>query len=122
MDRTRLSVDDLEAIRLAMTEYDCKYWGIRIIPARDFDPSEALRASRKWVDGSPTDERLGGTSAVAVDENGKPLADLRGYFVAAGPGCIVMLIGGDEAVSGEDEGELLISEAYCYWHKMMPRE
>ena len=114
-----LTADDLEAIRQTMADYDCDHWGLRIVSAVGFDADAAVAPSRVWVDGEPTSDLLAGTSAVAIDRQGRPVVDLRPYLLAAGPGAVVMLIGSDEMEHGEDDGEIVIVDGHTYWHKVL---
>ncbi len=116
-----LTVSDLAAIRLAMTEYDCAHFGLRIVDAdRPFAEDEVIPASRQWVDGELTGETLPGASCLEVTE--KTLAgvaqQLRPYLLNYRR-ARVMLIGSDVALNGEDEGELIMEDAFCYWHKVV---
>lgn len=114
-----LTATDLEAIRQTMADYDCNHWGLRIVCAAGFDAEAAVAPSRVWVDGEPTDKLLAGTSAVALDRQGRPVVDPRPYLLAAGPGAVLMLIGSDEMESGEDDGEIVIIDGFTYWHKVL---
>lgn len=113
-----LTVADLEAIRQTMSDYECHEWGLRVVAADGaIDHDEPVPPSRRWADGRPTAELLSGACAVALSSEGAPLADLRGYVLAAAPRARIMLIGGDSAMPGEDEGEIVIADAFCYWVK-----
>lgn len=115
-----LTQADLEAVKTTMGEYDCAHWGLRVVDsANSFDAGELLPNSRRWVDGEPTEEFLNGTSCLDTQSvTDRLVAKLTPYLRCyAQPR--IMLIGGDEADQGEDEGELVIRDAFCYWHKVV---
>lgn len=101
---------------MVQKQYDVAHWAVRIVDLEiDFDPDEILPASRIWIDGSPTNYKLPGTAGIAIDSDGNVAAELSGYAMACKKP-IIMLIGGDEATLGEDDGELVIKDAFCYYH------
>lgn len=93
-------------------ETDYRFVGIRIVGV-DYDDynaqiGEILPASWCWLDGSQTDERLQGTSAL----------DIEALWAMTSPathmgyrGDRILIIGGDVAERGNDEDEIIITDA-----------
>lgn len=94
---------DIEA---AAAEYDYDHFGLRITDDLPED-GEILPPSRRWDDGVPTDETLPGTSCLSLDRGATRALRLAAAYV----GAYVILVGGNRAESGEDEGEAVIRDA-----------
>lgn len=81
------------------SEYE--YIGVRV-QENEFTEGESLDNSFVWVDGEMTDEELGGTCAVKLED-----AELaNGYF-----GEHVAIIGSNSMEYGQDLGEIILRDA-----------
>ena len=110
---------------------DSADYALRVIPGEfegEINVGDILPASKQWVDGNETSERLNGTSAVRIrniDEKSilEALRNL-GALGKSGPngyyfGNRVALVKGESVGSGEDVGELIIdgAEVVGIWKK-----
>ena len=93
------------------------WYGLRVIPMEAEVPKtgDVLEPSFVWNNGRITEERLHGTSAAEVKANDVSSAFRKLGIGGAGPngyyfGNHVVLIGSDEASSGEDDGELILKD------------
>lgn len=78
-----------------------EYIGVRV-QDNEFTEGEILDSSFVWVDGEMTDEELGGTCAVKLED-----AELaNGYF-----GEHVAIIGSNSMEYGQDLGEIILRDA-----------
>ena len=115
-----LTSTDLAEIAEALEDYgSVNCWAIRVVDAADsFDMDARLPRSRVWVDGDPTSDLVDGTCGIALI-NGRPVVDLAPYVAVYGRDARLMLIGGTSERCGNDAGELIIRDAYCYWTKVL---
>ena len=115
-----LTSTDLTEITEALNDYgSVTCWAIRVVDAADsFDIDAKLARSRVWVDGEPTNELADGTCGIALI-NGRPVVDLAPYIAVYGGDARLMLIGGTSERCGNDAGELILQDAYCYWTKLL---
>jgi len=115
-----LTRKDLAEIARTRDDYESvTCWAIRVVDAADsFDMDAKLPCSRVWVDGEPTDMMVDGTCGIALI-SGRPVVDLDPYIAVYGGDARIMLIGGTSERCGNDCGELIIRNAYCYWTKLL---
>ncbi len=94
-------------------------YGIRVVeePVETIEIGSTLPESRVWIDNDPTDETLGGTSAVLVcadrDAVASDLETAISKATKAGySGQTILLIGGRDGYTlGEDSREVIIRRA-----------
>ena len=104
----------LSAVEAAAAEYE--HVGIRITENR-LEVGSTPENSRVWVDGEPTEETLNGASAVQVKPDEKSVRNaLRASGLIKGGrseyyGKSVSVIGSNEMTYGEDDGEIVMSDA-----------
>jgi hypothetical protein len=111
-----VSVSELRSIARSINLDDVffEYVGLRVTAKGYIDysakPGDVLLPSHRWDDGDPTEDELGGTSAISVSflqqTKPHPLDGIGGYH-----GDRVLLIGGNRHEYGEDRGEIVISNA-----------
>ena len=86
------------------------YYGLRVIYAEinAYNIGDQLPESKEWIDGEETETVLNGTCAieVSVDNIEQAIIATNNYS-----GSTMMLISGNDANCGEDEGEIIIERA-----------
>lgn len=74
---------------------------------------DILPASSVWIDGNPTDDDLGGTSAIQIwSESGNDITlDRAAKMLGDYWGRYVVVIGGEQGQYGQDDGEIIVRNA-----------
>lgn len=85
-----------------------RYYGVRVLDD-DVRVGDGIPASRTWVNGDPTDEVLPGPCALWVES----ASDLPAVLAKAAEyvGTNTVLLGADEWLLGEDDGEIIMVDA-----------
>ncbi len=82
--------------------------GLRVVDdATEAKVGVVLAPSRRWIDGTPTDETVGGTSALGFSDEGTARRAIA--RAAAYSGRYLILVGAGSMVDGgEDHGEVIL--------------
>ena len=102
-----------EEIKKIIETQEYEYYGLRLVPFdQQVKVGEKVADSFVWIDNSCTGEKLNGASAIEVDSDTVDYAinllDDGGYTDGT-----IVLIGSDEAETGNDEGEIVLEDAMC---------
>lgn len=106
-----LGADMADAIRDHMESDPYATFGLRVIPhGHEVGVGDELPPSKRWEDGEDTGEELDGTSTIGVTKKNVEQA-IKTLERAGYSGSQIVLVAGESAGYGEDEGERLISDA-----------
>ena len=106
--------DLIEDIHSAIQKSPHSYHGLRVDTHLRHKEGEAMKESRHWIDGDPTQGTVGGVSTYGLgdDPNHKDihraLVGINNY-----PGNYLTLVGGRSYEPGEDEGEHIIRRGHA---------